>query len=73
MRYVSKIHVLDVMDQIVVSGYVHASEGLDGWSPDVWEFSWQCPGVGLCEPEEWLQDALKRAFPVPRPANLGSR
>ena len=62
MRYVAKIHVLDVMDQVVVSGYVHEQDAVGGWSPDVLEFSWQVPGVGADNATWWLEDALKRAL-----------
>ena len=58
MRYVAKIHVLDVLDTVVVSGYVHAHDSLDGWSPDVWEFSYVTPGYGENDPLDWLSRAL---------------
>lgn len=62
MRYVAKIHVLDVMDQIVVSGYVYDSDGpvQDGEAP--LEFTYQVPGVGADEPLAWLLNALDRAL-----------
>ena len=62
MRYVAKIHVLDVMDQVVVSGYVVDA---DEWSdPDheTHEFSYQVPGTGISEPLPWLLNSLYRAL-----------
>lgn len=58
MRYVAKLHVLDVLDTVVVSGYVHAHDSLDGWSPDVWEFSYVTPSYGENDPLDWLSRAL---------------
>lgn len=58
MRYVGKIHVLDILDTVVVSGYVHAHDSLDGWSPDVWEFSYVTPSYGENDPLDWLTRAL---------------
>ena len=60
MRYVAKIHVLDVLDTVVVSGYVHEHDSLNGWAPEVYEFSYATPGVGLSDPYEWLTEALKQ-------------
>ncbi len=62
MRYVCKIHVLDVLDSVVVSGYVHAHDSLTGWAPDTYEFSYSTPGVGLDDPYEWLTKALYQAI-----------
>jgi len=62
MRYVCKIHVLDVLDSVVVSGYVHAHDSLTGWAPDTYEFSYATPGVGLDDPYEWLTKALYQAI-----------
>ena len=61
MRYVAKIHVLDVLDTVVVSGYVHEHDSLNGWSPETYEFSYSTPGVGLSDPYEWLTEALQQA------------
>jgi hypothetical protein len=58
MRYVCKIHVLDVMDRIVISGYVHGYDGLHDEPPTQDEFSYSVPGVGLSDPYEWLTKAL---------------
>lgn len=62
MRYVAKIHVLDVLDTVVVSGYIHEHDSLDGWAPDAYEFSYATPGVGLDDPYEWLTKALYQAI-----------
>lgn len=62
MRYVAKIHVLDVMDQVVVSGYVYDADGAvqDGEPP--LEFTLSAPGVGLSDPYAWLLNSLYRAL-----------
>lgn len=62
MRYVAKIHVLDVMDQVVVSGYVYDAEGpvRDGEAP--LEFTWATPGRGFDEPLTWLMNSFYEAF-----------
>lgn len=58
MRYVGKLHVLDILDTVVVSGYVHEHDSLNGWSPDVWEFSYVTPSYGENDPLDWLSRAL---------------
>lgn len=62
MRYIAKVHVLDVMDQVVVSGYVYDADGpvQDGEAP--LEFTYQCPGTGLSDPLAWLLNSLYRAL-----------
>jgi hypothetical protein len=62
MRYVCKIHVLDVMDSVIVSGYVHGYSDLGGDPPTTDEFSYATPGVGLSDPYEWLTKALYQAI-----------
>ena len=62
MRFVAKIHVLDVLDQVVVSGYVHEFDSYDGEGVDVHEFSWSVPGVGLDDAYAWLLNSLYRAL-----------
>lgn len=71
MRYVAKIHVLDVLDQVVVSGYVYDADGAvrDGEPP--LEFTLQAPGVGLSEPLPWLLNSLYRCLVAEqRPARI---
>lgn len=58
MRYVSKIHVLDVMDEIVVSGYVFDADPLTDPDHDVLEFALTVPGRGQDDPVVWLAQAL---------------
>jgi hypothetical protein len=70
MRYVAKIYVMDVMDQLVVSGYVHAADDFQQEPPDMCEFTWQVPGKGVTEPVAWLRDALARAVPRTAAATL---
>ena len=68
MRYVGKIYVMDVLDQVVVSGYVHEYPDMPGTEPETLEFTWQVPGAGIPEPVGWLRDALSRAVPRATPA-----
>lgn len=70
MRYVAKIHVLDVMDQVVVSGYVYDADGpvIDGEAPT--EFTYQVPGTGVSEPLPWLLNSLYRALVSERDPGL---
>jgi len=74
MRYVAKIHVLDVLDQVVVSGYVYDADGpvTEGEAPT--EFTLSTPGLGLDHPMDWLFMALYRAFMTQTtpPAGRGS-
>jgi hypothetical protein len=70
MRYVAKIHVLDVLDQVVVSGYVFDADGpvQDGEPP--LEFTYTTAGTGISEPLPWLLNSLYRALvdvPTPSP------
>lgn len=62
MRYVAKMHVLDVLDQVVVSGYVYDADvdGPAGVPP--LEFTYQVTGKGLDNPLDWLRDAVKRCY-----------
>lgn len=62
MRYIAKIHVLDVMDQVVVSGYVYDADPLTDPDHEVWEFSYQVPGIGLDDKAAWMLNALYRAL-----------
>ena len=70
MRYVAKIHVLDILDTVVVSGYVHEHDSMNGWSPDVWEFSYVTPSYGLNDPLDWLVQALRSAITQARQEDL---
>ncbi len=62
MRYVCKIHVLDVMTNVIVSGYVHGYDDFSIDPPTTHEFSYSIPGVGLSDPYEWLTYALDAAI-----------
>lgn len=61
MRYVAKIHVLDVMDSVVVSGYVVDCDPVTDPDHEPYEFAFTSDGVGECDPFLWLADALTRA------------
>lgn len=62
MRYVAKVHVTDVMDQVVISGYVVDCD--DSSDPDhqAVDFTYQVPGTGISEPLPWLLNSLYRAL-----------
>ena len=62
MRYVAKIHVLDVMDSVVVSGYVFDADPLTDPDHDVTEFAFTVPGTGVSDPYAWLLNSLYRAL-----------
>ena len=61
MRYVAKIHVLDVMDTVVVSGYVVDCDEMTDSDHQPWEFACTLDGLGEGDPMRWLQQALSRA------------
>ncbi len=58
MRYVCKVHVLDVMDEVVVSGYVLDVDTASNPDHDTWEFAYQVPSYGRSDPADWLVSAL---------------
>jgi hypothetical protein len=60
MRYVAKIHVLDVLEDIVLSGYIYDSDPMSDPDHQPYEFTWQIPGVGANDGLLWLLDALRR-------------
>lgn len=62
MRYIAKIHVLDVMDKVVVSGYVYDADPITDPDHEVHEFTYEAPGTGLDEPLPWLLNSLYRAL-----------
>lgn len=71
MRYVAKIHVLDVMDTVAVSGYVYDADPMTNEDHETHEFACTLDGLGTSEPYEWLQQALYRAgLEWTSPANL---
>jgi hypothetical protein len=61
MRYVAKIHVLDVMEGVVISGYVIDADSLSNPDHEQWDFACTIDGLGLSDPMDWLMDALGRA------------
>jgi len=54
MRYVAKIHVLDILDQVVVSGYVFDADPKSSPDHEALEFSFTGSGRGLDDPVSWL-------------------
>lgn len=62
MRYIAKIHVLDVMENVVVSGYVYDADETTSPDHDVLEFTYQARGTGINEPLPWLLNSLYRCL-----------
>jgi len=62
MRYVAKIHVLDMMNEVVVSGYIYDADPLSDPDHDPLEFTIVTPGRGLDDKRTWLQWHLYSAF-----------
>lgn len=62
MRYVAKIHVLDVMDEVVVSGYVYDADPLTDPDHEVLDFTYAAPGTGVSDPLAWLLNSLYRCL-----------
>jgi len=62
MRYIAKIHVLDVMDKVVVSGYVYDADPISDPDHEVLEFTYEAPGTGISEPLPWLLNSLYRSL-----------
>jgi hypothetical protein len=72
MRYVAKIHVLDVLDDVVVSGYVFDADPLTDPDHVLEEFTFTARGVGLNDPMAWLLNSLYRCLVAEqRPAGGG--
>lgn len=70
MRYVAKIYVLDVMDQVAVSGYVYDADPLTDPDHTPYEFTFSSNGKGLDDPISWLvwhvYEALQAQTSPPR-------
>lgn len=62
MRYSAKVYVMDVMEEIVVSGYVFDTDDQDPNDHNPWLFSVSVPGRGESDPREWLIGALYQAL-----------
>ena len=62
MRFVAKIHVLDVMDRVVVSGYVYDADPLTDPDHEPLEFTYDAPGVGVDDKLAWLLNSLYRCL-----------
>jgi len=69
MRFVAKIHVLDMMDEVVVSGYVYDADPLTDPDHDPLEFTYVSMGKGIDDRLTWLKwhiyDALQKAVSPP--------
>lgn len=73
MRYIAKVHVLDIMDNIVISGYVYDADPDESTDHDPAEFSYTVPSLGLSDPHAWLLNALYRAFVQTQTRPSGSK
>lgn len=62
MRYMAKIHVMDVMDEVVVSGYVYDADPMTDPEHESWDFTYSVKGIGLDDKAAWLLNALYRAL-----------
>ena len=62
MRYIAKIHVLDVMSDVVVSGYVYDADHATDPDHVPYEFSVSVPGMGVEDPYAWMLNAVYRAL-----------
>lgn len=72
MRYVAKIHVLDVLDQVVVSGYIYDADPITDPDHVLTEFTCSAPGLGLDDRHAWLLNSLYRCLvAVQTPAAMG--
>jgi hypothetical protein len=71
MRYIAKIHVLDVMEKVVVSGYVYDADPLSDPDHEVIEFTYEAQGTGISEPLPWLLNSLYRALVVQQDSPSG--
>lgn len=54
MRYVAKLYVMDVLEDVVVSGYVYDADPLTDPDHVPYEFTYASRGKGLDEPISWL-------------------
>jgi hypothetical protein len=54
MRYVAKIHVMDVLEDVVVSGYVFDADPMTSPDHEPTEFAFTSRGKGLDDPVSWL-------------------
>lgn len=64
MRYVAKVYVMDVVDLVVVSGYVFDADPMSSPEHEPTEFSFSVPGTGIDDPYGWLLNSLYRALVV---------
>lgn len=71
MRYVAKLHVMDVMDQVVVSGYVFDADPLTDPDHTATEFAFQSPSRGIDDPTAWLQWHVYEALMHSKPPVTG--
>jgi hypothetical protein len=61
MRYISRLWVMDVMDTLVISGYVADADPHEGSREAEWRFTESVAGVGEQDPARWLLRALADA------------
>lgn len=74
MRYVAKVHVIEVMDQVVVSGYVYDADPLSDPDHTAFDFTYQAPAPNVVDPLPWLITSLYRALVAEQtPSREGAR
>lgn len=73
MRYVAKIHVMDVLDKVVVSGYVYDADPLTDPDHEPTEFTYTSVGRGLDGPLEWLHWHVYEALMNSKPPVRGGQ
>ncbi len=71
MRYIAKVHVLDVLNQVVVSGYWYDADPESDPDHEPHEFTYQSDGKGIDDGLTWLQWHLYDAFQNARTATRG--
>jgi hypothetical protein len=62
MRFIAKLHVLDVMDRVVVSGYVFDADDMTDPDHVPVEFAYEVPSYGRDTHLDWLTSALYSAL-----------
>lgn len=56
------MHVMDVMEDVIVSGYVYDADSMTDPDHTLLEFTYQAPGTGISEPLPWLLNSLYRCL-----------
>jgi len=73
MRYIAKVWVMDILDQVVVSGYVFDADDITDPDHTPHEFTYTTQGKGLDDPVGWLQWHLYEALQNERTGPRGGQ